>query len=564
MLVKALDGHINRGGEFEKRAAFVPIYNLPAGATKGLAAGKSGLYVFGDTASPALPSGVAYQRLQTPTATEALVSIPSYDLYGGKIYAVAEFDDGSRYHFYDGTRVADWFDGRARAAFRILDGVAGGSPSTLSDLKVDGVSIISAPVVWATSNANTASLIAAAINSYSSTPEYTATAVGDTVNIVAATSGTAANGRGVTFTVINGLDVSPLTGLSLADGADTTTSFIPGTFVKTIGSRVHSVSGENEHFSGIKEPTKWTTDTTGAGAIDMSTQASGSETLTSLAKYQQYVAVFAERVIQIWNFDSDPTQNTQRQVLNNTGTASPRSVTQFGDNDLFYLDESGLRSLKARDASNAAATSDIGVPVDSLITSVLQALSAEQRSRVIGLIEPRDGRFWLIMGSRIFVFSFFGGAKISAWSEYTASTQSGDTVTTFEITDAVVFQRRVYVRAGDTIYVYGGTGVDLTYDDIEAEAWLPYLDANTPTRAKAFEGVDAAVTGTWEVRVALDPTNLSASDKVATISKTTYGLDKLGGLGRSTHIGLRFKSKGSGAAKVSSAVIHYAGEEDED
>lgn len=671
VLMKAVDGHINRGGEFEKRAAFVPVYSLPTGATKGLAAGKSSLYVFGDAAPPSLPVGVSYQRLQAPDGTTALTRVPSYDLYAGKIYAVGNFADGSRYHFYDAVRVPGWFDGRARASFS----VTGGTGSSTIMVAVDGIDIMSSAVTWSTSNTETASLIADAINSALTTPDYSATAVGETVNIVNETAGAAANGRVVSFTLASGFTVTPDTGLVLADGIDPTpataasgsftvtgggagvgnevtviyidgveimggavahtgnnsttaaaivtaingytsspnytatsvgavvtitasdagstvngksinitvggnvtvgsvqamaggtdaqATFVPGTFVKTIGSRMHAVSGPYEHFSGIEQPTKWTTETTGAGFIDMSTQASGAETLTSLAKYQQFVAVFAERVIQIWNFDSDPANNAQRQVLNNTGTASPNSVTQFGDNDLFYLDESGVRSLRARDASNAAATSDIGVPVDPLITEVLRSLTTEQRERVIGLIEPRDGRFWLIMAGRIFVFSFFSGSKISAWSEYTARTQTGEVITNFEVEDACVFRRKVYLRSGDTIYAYGGLGDELEYDDVEAEAWLPYLDANAPTKFKFFQGVDAAIEGVWEVRAAMDPTNLDASDKIATVYKTTFGEDKIDGLGNSTHISLRFKSKGSGAAKVSSAVIHYAGQEDED
>ena len=84
VLIKAVDGHINRGGEFEKRAAFVHKYRLPANVTKGLAAGKSGLFVFGDAAPPTMPSGVTYQRLQHPDGSTALSRVLSYDLYAGK------------------------------------------------------------------------------------------------------------------------------------------------------------------------------------------------------------------------------------------------------------------------------------------------------------------------------------------------------------------------------------------------------------------------------------------------------------------------------------------------
>ncbi|WP_224613245.1 hypothetical protein [Mesorhizobium sp. ESP7-2] len=557
VLIQGSDGHITRGGEFEKRAAFVSAYSLPAN-TKGLAFTRTGLAVFGSGVDPGVPAGVTYQRLQHPDGVSTLLSVPSFDLYAGKIYAVGVFSDGSRQHFYDGVRVDDWFDGRARASFRVTAG-DGTGPSTISGITVDGVAIISGAVNWTTSNAATATTVAAAINSATTTPEYTAIAVDDQVTILADDPGTAANGKVVVVVVTSGFGVTPSSGVTMAGGAEETDTFEPGEFVKTIGSKVYSTSGPNMHFSGIKIPTGWTTDNVGAGFIDMSSESSGSEQLTSLAKYQDSVAVFAETVIQIWYVDPDPSLNRQSQVLNNTGTGSPKSVTQFGDNDLFYLNESGLRSLRARDASNAASTTDIGVPVDTLITSVLSGMSSDQRQNIIGLIEPRDGRFWLIMGDRIFVFSFFSGSKVSAWSEYFPG---------FTVDEAVVFGRRVYLRSGNTIYVYGGLGNDLTYDATEAVAQIPYLDADEPWKAKDLTGIDAAAQGEWKIFVAMNPNNLEAQDAVGTIADviadTTFNEGRIPASGKSTHFSLIFKSQNDGYAKLGSCVIHFEANGDED
>ena len=57
---------------------------------------------------------MAYQRLQHPNGL-LLSKILSYDLFAGKLYVAAEFVDGSRYQYYDGVRVENYFDGRARA-----------------------------------------------------------------------------------------------------------------------------------------------------------------------------------------------------------------------------------------------------------------------------------------------------------------------------------------------------------------------------------------------------------------------------------------------------------------
>lgn len=665
VLIQATDGHITRGGEFEKRAALVSQYALPAN-TIGLGYTRLGLVVFGSAVAPALPAGVSYQRLQHPDGVSTLIDVPSFDLYKGKIYAVGVFSDGSRQHFYDGVRVADWFDGRARVTFRVtaggvqdpiaatgsititggtlgggnqitnvkVDGVtitsgatahtgsnattadavaadinattstpdytavsvgaeivitavttgaavngfvvsatvggdatvgsavpmAGGDDggaSTLTNITVDGQTVIFDTVEWADSNADTAQAVADLINASATDPEYTAIANGDQVVMLAADPGTAANGKVVAITVDNGFGITPATGLTMAGGAEEADTFEPGTFVRTIGSKMYSTSGPNMHFSGIQEPTGWTTDNVGAGFIDMSSQASGSEELKALAKYQSSVAVFAETNIQIWYVDPDPSLNTQSQVLNNTGTASPQSVTQFGDNDLFYLNESGLRSLRARDASNSAATTDIGVPIDTLVIEQLASLTTDERGKVFGLIEPRDGRFWLCMKDKIFVFSFFSGAKVSAWSVYNPG---------FDVQNAVVFGRRVYLRSGNTIYVYGGLGNALEYDDTEAVAQIPYLDGDKPWLPKTFAGFDMAAKGTWKVYVAMAPNNLEAQDAIGVFSNviadSTFGGGKIPGDGESTHFSVIFKSRNDGYAKLGSCVVHYTSSED--
>ncbi|AKR54326.1 Flagellar hook-length control protein FliK [Devosia sp. H5989] len=670
VLIKGEDGHINSGGEFEKRPAFVPRYSLPAG-TVSMAYTTAGLLVFGHTTAPALPSGVSYQQLVHPSNPAiALVRVLSFDLYGGKVYAVGLFADGSVYHYYDGANVTDWFDGRARASFRItggsvapathaagsfevtdgasgagneitsvkIDGVdiltgpiahtgnnsttasavaaainsltsspdysatatgqtvniqaaatgtaangkavivdvggtaavgnivnmAGGAAattSTLTSLLVNGVAVTSAPVQWATSNEATAAAIASAINSFTSVPDYDATAVGETVNIIAATAGTAPNGFVVSINTANGLTVDPGSGLVMSGGVDST-AFVPGKFVKTIGSKEYSVSDGTLHFSGIRAPTKWTTDTTGAGFINMSQETSNAEELVAVANYQGFIAVFAPRVVLIYYVDPDPDLNSKSQILRNTGTNYPGSVTEFGDSDLFYLAESGCRSLKARDSSNAASTTDIGVPVDTLVRAKLRAMTPDERTYIQGLINPSDGRFWLIMGDTVFVFSFFPNSKVSAWTTYKAGTLNGEVATSFEIENAVVFGDTVYVRSGDTIYAFGGDGDEEVYDDTVAKAHLPFLSADKPTEFKGWNGIDCAVEGNWKLYAAPVLNNVTVRELVATATETTYDKQRHPYQGQSTHVSMQFESYGPGRAVLSSALLHYVGGED--
>lgn len=654
-LLELRDAHISRGGEVESRKRFVPEYEVAG--TVGLAQIPTAVVVFGTGEQPAdIPAGVVYQRLNAATSA-TLERILSWDLYDSKLYVVAEFNDNSIHHFYDGAEVTDWYNGRASTTVNFTGGhqantakgsflIVGGSDSPganmVANVQVDGINLLSTLVDWQTSNADTASAVATQINVDGIQDFYTATAQGNKVIIQAVDTGTAPNGRDVTVGVLGDVVVSQETPLAggvvgssvfsilingveilgaivpfpdggtlqdyvqdiadrinaqpstpeyeatadvnnllirpalvgavyngyqvfitaadtfwtptvpvLAGGADS--GLQPGTYVKTIKTKVYSTSGSNLHFSGVDAPTKWTSDVTGAGLINMAKQASGSEDLLAMATYQNNAAIFSARTIQLWFLDIDPAQSQQVQVLKNTGTTAPLSVVTFGDRDVFYLDDSGVRSLQARDSSNAAFSSDIGNPVDTLIQSARAVLPADWRDKAIGLIEPEDGRFWLIMKTTIFVFSYFTNSKISAWSTYE---------TGFNVDYAVVFNRRVYLRTGQTIYVYGGLDGD-NYSAVSPIVGLPFLDAGKPGNRKKLIGLDASCDGEWNVYCGTDPivTNPGYFDLLATIPYTTFNSENIGAVGEGSHFALRFVGKpGDARLRLGSVLIHYLDE----
>jgi hypothetical protein len=448
-LIKAEDGHLNRGGEFEKRAAFVPTYDLPAGTTVGIMAKSDQIYVLGSVGlvNPGpMPADVGYQNVGYTGSP--IVRIVSWELFEDSFHLIARRADDTEFAAFDGALYVDQ------------------------------------PV-----------------------------------------------------------------------GA---------TFLKTISTKAYATVGPVLQFSAVGVPYTWTSGT-GFGFIDMSQYMSGAERLTAIADYQNLTAVFAERVILIWSLTADPADSVRQQTLRNTGTASPRSVTGFGDGDVFYLDESGLRSLRARDSSNAPSTAGIGVRVDSLIVEKLRSMTEDERSSIIGLVEPQDGRFWLIMKDTIFVLTYFPEEKISGWTLYTTHyfDDDGNRVD-FDVDDAVVFNRRIYLRTGDKILVYGGLETGTERDATEAEAWLTYLDADNPAKFKRWRSLDAAVSGEWAVAVGMSLRSTSAEDDVGIVSRTTYNEERIPVAGESTHISVRFRSRGSEAAVLSACAIHYDDVDDGD
>lgn len=304
-------------------------------------------------------------------------------------------------------------------------------------------------------------------------------------------------------------------------------------------------------FSGIDEPERWQAGgapvAVGFGFKNMSNQSAGSETLTGLGRYQDLMAVFARRNTQIWYLDPDPLQNVQRQLLPNIGTLAPGSVVSFGDSDVFFLADSGIRSLRARDSSNKPGVSDVGTPIDEQLLEYLATLTETERAAAVGALEPLSGRYLLAVGTKIFVFSYFPSSRISAWSVY----EPGFTISRFAVDDG-----RVWAREGDTIHLLGGAD-GATYDSSKVTVELPYIDGRAIATFKDFTGLDIACQGLWTVEVNTDPNHPDVWSKVATIKDSSFVRDALGIVGHSPVIKMRLTNEAPSPARLSKVVLHY-------
>lgn len=318
----------------------------------------------------------------------------------------------------------------------------------------------------------------------------------------------------------------------------------------TFNDKVYTIFDSVTGFSGIDEPTDFNT-ATGAGFKNMANQTAGSEKLTALGLYQNLVAVFAQRNIQTWFFDPDPLQNVKRQVLPNIGTVSPRSVVSLGEVDVFFLAANGVRSLRARDSSNQAGVSDVGTPIDELVTDYMATLSEAEIAAAAGVIDPKDGRYILTLADRAYAFSYFASSRISAWSTYELG---------FRVDDFVSMDDRVWARGGDTVYLFGGlTGRE--YDTAPVEVKLPYIDARQIASFKNWTGFDIVCEGEWEIWVSTDPQNPLSETKIGTINGTTINALRHGVFTNAPLLQFRLTHNSNGPARLSKIIAHYeAGE----
>lgn len=321
-----------------------------------------------------------------------------------------------------------------------------------------------------------------------------------------------------------------------------------GSFCFTYKGKQYLGVGSTLFFSALNDATKWDIYDVGSGFIDMSNNFGGREDLTGAGVYQNSIAVFTERNCQLWFLDPDPTLNSQRQVLDNTGCIAPGSVASVGAVDLFYLSYNGIRSLQSRESTDAAYSNDIGSAVDEIVIKLLSTITKDQAYEAKAIIEPTDGRYWVSIGSKLFVLSYFRGSNILAWSEY---------VTGFNVDEMVVFKGRVYVRSGDKIYLYGGNSGN-QYDNSPVVVELPYLDANRPAGYKQVSGIDATCEGQWTVELGFDYTNPTARDTIAIISQPTFALGRITATGVGTHIGPRLTSTFNGYCRMANLIVHYS------
>lgn len=541
------NGHINRGGEIEKAKKWAQKYALPSG-TFGLAAASGSLYVFGSAAEPAgMPGGVLYQQLQSPDGNN-MIRVVMTEIFKAKPYVIALYDNDVVYHFNNGQIVTDWYTGLVRSSQINLSAVA---TQLKNDAAADPVANVTSvgQVITITGKTNndpfdvTATAVdGGSVNDQTAVVATTQTATASLPQISTVTlGGTFDPGDEFSFTVDeNTYGASPVTGENAA-------------VIATHKNKMYAGAFTNLFFSVVANASYWRNNTvgseinTGAGVIDMAAQTSSDDPITGLGQYQGSLAIFNRNATQIWNMDADPGGNVQLQVLDNTGTRSPKTVKAFGDLDLFYLSDSGYRSMRARDSSNAASVTDVGTPIDDIVLEHMLTLSDAQVEQANGIIEPRDGRYMSSLDDTEYVFSSFPTSKISSWSTYKPG---------FVITDYAALNGRVYARSGDFIYLLGGDGNN-EYTNQEVVIEMPYLDARTIGHWKRWTGLDVILTGKWDIYVNTNPNQPDAWVKTATVYKTSVGQMNLAMQQFSPVMKMKFVHQGEGLAVLSKIVVHY-------
>lgn len=463
-----------------------------------------------------------------------------------------------------------------------------GSSGQVKQITANGTPLMEAPVPWTTDAPTTAALVSAQINDLNATHGYTASVVGSTVTVQAPMGlGATANGFACVVTTTGNVvfnapqfdsgvtAVAPVAQVEkitfggtpestdiwvisidsvsyFATGRASTT----GTSLYVSKGRMWSPALSLFNYSQLNGPSNWSdaTTSTGAGFINIANDAEGGEPLIGAGIYQTNTAIFSRKNCRIYSLDADSSQIQIVQALDNVGTAAARVILNYGAIDLFYLDASGLRSLRQRDASGAAFVNDIGTAIDTFLRAHMDTLTLAAIQKARGAVEPRDGRFWLALDGRVYILSYFPGSNISAWTYLEPG---------FTVTDFARIYDQFYIRGNnDTIYLYGGqTGEDWpAAGELPPQVDLPFVAMDPPTMV-AVTGIDVALTNTWQMNLLTDPNNEGAVIDVGTFDEISYPGPDTAAPGRSTHFALSLTCSSAGEASISNITIHHDGEE---
>ena len=326
--------------------------------------------------------------------------------------------------------------------------------------------------------------------------------------------------------------------------------------------KMYLTDGRNLRFSAVNTPNDFTTTANGAGIIDVTTEDAGSADLVGLEQYYSTLALLGRNSIQIWAMDPDPAQNSIVQVLGNIGLVAPNAVSRYGNGDVLFLSDTGIRSLRARDSSNAAVLNDIGSPVDEQINAKRSVLTTTDVERINAFVDPLTGQLWFIWGNEVHVLAQYPNSKVTAWSTF---------VLPFIPEYSLVANSRIVFRVGEQLFIYGsvppsgspfdpntpiGTSAAL-YDATTVELVTPFISAGKPATNKKWQGIDVSATGTWEVYVNPSPQFPEAWTKIATVTNPTYDDGRIPIDMDGTHIAVRFVSIGSVKHTLAGYVLHY-------
>lgn len=328
-----------------------------------------------------------------------------------------------------------------------------------------------------------------------------------------------------------------------------------GTLIHVFLERVWVPVGTVLYYCHLSDPTKWSTmagvPSTDPGFFDTSQDSEGSDDIVSIAEHNDGTAIFSDTNIRIYVLDTDATAIKIFQTIENTGSIAAKVPLQHGSVQIVYLAMSAMSALQSRLGSNFVVTADFATAISPYLQDFIDQVGATVAGNAHAVVEPRDGRYMLSIADKVFVLSLFADSGVAGWTEIDLG---------FVVEEFARIGRRVYARAGDTIYVYGGVAGDVYPgpNELPLDVELPFLSAQDPADSKNEGGFDMAGTGTWSVELRVDPNDLTKVTKTIYISEVTYPKGTISLAFNTTHVAPHLRCASGGKVTLSNMAIRYS------
>ncbi len=247
-----------------------------------------------------------------------------------------------------------------------------------------------------------------------------------------------------------------------------------------------------------------------AGILPTARNAAGSQPVQGLAIWDAKLTVIYEGAMQIWKIDPDPEQHYLAGTVGAAGTLYAGTVANFLG-DLVYFGYGGFRSLAAVVTTGQAKDTDIGAEIQPRTKDLdLSALSTPPRA--VG--SAWRSQYLCAIGTTIWVLTLSPQGGVRAWSKWDLP---------WEVAALVEWRSRLYVRRAGTgeIWVFDPDWTkEVGYD------WsvrFAHNDCEAPGYLKQFKFLALKQTGTADVTAYLDPTDVTDTEAVGTVTATTAG-----------------------------------------
>jgi len=286
-------------------------------------------------------------------------------------------------------------------------------------------------------------------------------------------------------------------------------------------SKIYAIEPESANpayikYSATEDPTNWSKvkDASGLLGLPAGLEARGDEFAVAVTSYRGFLAVFMQNSIQLWKTNPNPALISLDTTVDNAFVEYHRTIAPINE-DVFYLNSTGVHSVGQKVYTDTMSTMDIGSPITDQITASLDP-DYEPKS----LYFPGDNQYILANNTDMFVFTHSATAKLAAWTRYEVPN---------EIKDMVAYRNYLFIRMkeGSNEYIFS-FNPELYQDDtasstadIDVEISSSFNSLDQPGIWKQIFGSDVMFTGTANLQHKWDSRSPSSLTTAFSLSDDT-------------------------------------------